>query len=557
MTENTQNISNPRLPFKIGVDPEFLMFNGKKALDAKTIITGFLKSNTEIEPKDMGFYLKDIGEIGWDGASSTGELRTEPGDDPEIITERLRKLINFMLLHLPAIDFTTLSIGSPIGGHIHIEIPEEKMGPKEEEENDSSSLPIKKPEDIEKEREINRIKKLISTFLMPIYASEHRISSISRMTETKYGKADDFRWHERQNNILTAEKKYTIEIRGISAEWLTTPKLTNATLAYVATIVNEIMKNNQKLIREKVVLKTKGHIDAIQTLMLSDFRIMEKFMIDRIKRLVRKFELYDKFKEEIEFILNPAKAMREKEKNGWNIGYGWKFKENKNPTKKDLMSSKKLIKNIANVNQNAIENGFTIPYNDDYNISFFAKAMADRIISQNWKLKNEYFLFGLREKINGYVAMRTDNQQFFTMPENGERKILLEICQKMTNRFQNEINIPSNAIKIDPKTGKIIVNGRNQIIIGIPYEDRTRNNVKNLINLIWQIENKKLETKDHKEFTLKKEKMDDKNETILKNAELSNNFLAEENIITNVSEREIENALEDDYSYATPISPQN
>ena len=64
-------------PFMIGADPEFLMFHGAKAVDAKAVLTEFLKNKPTILSAQAGFKIEGVGEIGWDGASSTGEIRPD------------------------------------------------------------------------------------------------------------------------------------------------------------------------------------------------------------------------------------------------------------------------------------------------------------------------------------------------------------------------------------------------------------------------------------------------------------------------------------------------
>ncbi|MDO8640171.1 MAG: hypothetical protein Q7R33_01385 [Nitrosarchaeum sp.] len=477
-----------QLPFNIGADPEFLFFHGTKALDASEILTNFLSNQPNIrkapannQGQNLGFAIENLGEIGWDGAASVGELRPTPSHGPADLTEKIRQLITIMYSKLPALDITTLSIGHPIGGHIHIEIDRNKAYQDKGERITSQKM-----------AELNRIEKLIATYLMPIIASEHRLCSNGRLTATKYGKADDFRWENR------SDTKATIELRGISAEWLTSPKIANATLAYTAVITHEIFNRNQELIKENFILRTKNHISSMQELMLLDYNIIEKSIVNNIKRTVKNFEFYPLFKEEIDYILKPQEVLKEKTKYGWNMVNGWQLNKNKKqPTKKALYSNHNVTSKLNKENQVLIQRNFDIPYNDDYNVTFFAKAITDRIAALNWNLKYEYFLYGLKKGIEGYSAMDCQTTTFFQIPTNTEHTNIQNAAQKMSEKFEQCIG---NAVKIDPKTGKIRQWGKNQIVIGIPYEPRTKNDTTTLIDLIWQIENNKIKAQKISNF---------------------------------------------------------
>jgi len=417
-TTTKPKIKERKLPFKLGADPEFLLFHGNRALNARGLLESFLKSKTGLRGGGGGYRMEGIGEIGWDGASSTGELRPEPADSPEGITQNIELLIKTMHKHLPFLDYTTLSIGASIGGHIHIDVPNHlvqspgsnnsirptrtyapgEIQPERPEDNTGTwGLAPRNITVREQQSEMNRITKLLATFVMPIIASEHRISSTGRLAGS-YGKADDIHW-DRQNN-----GQGTLEIRGMSAEWMTSPKTVLSTMAYFAVIMNEVVKHNKELILEQAILKTKGHINAVQQMMLSDYQIIEVAIVKSLAKTIQQFELYKMFKEEVDFIMHPHAVMAEKEKYGWTLTSGWDLNEQgKNPTKKDIFSNKKIASRLKNADHVAIEEGFSVPFNDDYNVALFAKSITDRIATINWKLTNEYFLFGLKKRNRGIL----------------------------------------------------------------------------------------------------------------------------------------------------------
>jgi len=489
-------IEKRKLDFKLGADPEFLLFHGTRALNAQNLMKNFMKRKAGLRESNMGYTITGAGEFGWDGAASTGELRPEPEDSPEGLTQNMKILIEAMFKHMPFLDYTTLSIGSPIGGHLHLDVPgklvrnirhdfeEEEDAFDEDEENNRIT---KK----EQQAEMNRITKLLATFSMPIIASEHRISSTGRLQGGSYGKADDVRWDRRGDGG-------TIELRGLSAEWLTSEKTCLATCAYFAVIINELVKRNTELIKDEAILKTKGHIKAVQMMMLSDYSVIENAIVRSLAKTVKKFELYPKFKTEVDFILNPHAVMAEKEKHGWTLTSGWNLGDTaKPPTKKDIFSNKKIVNKLKSTDHVAIEEGLTVPFNDDYNVSLFAKSITDRIATLNWKLNNEYFLFGLRKGIQGYAAMQCKSNKFFVTPENGGQSTLKETCDKMAKKFES---LTRNNIRIDPKTGKTRRWGLNQVIIGIPYDPRAENDPKELLELVWELEKQNMEAKDLEQF---------------------------------------------------------
>lgn len=490
-----------KLSIKIGADPEFLMFHGTKAINAQSLMNNFMKSKTGLRHGNLGYTIPSAGEVGWDGASSTGEIRPLPSNSPEGLTKNIGILLKTMHKYMPFLDYTTLSIGNPIGGHLHLDVEPHlvaRIGTDYEdgdfisEDNDeepSTETNTKRVTKKQQQAEMNRITKLLATFVMPIVASEHRVSSTGRLAGN-YGKADDIRWDKRDG-------QGTLEIRGMSAEWLTSEKTTLSTIAYFAVVMNEVSKHNKELIKAEGVLKTKGHINAIQLMMLSDYSVIENAVIRSLTKTIKEFELYPQFKEEVDFIMDPKAVMAEKEKHGWTLNSGWNLgNQGSTPTKKDIFSTAKINKKLKSADHVALEEGLTVPYNDDYNVQLFARAITDRIATLNWKLNNEYFLFGLKKGIKGYIAMKCKENTFYTIPENGNHSAHKATCEKMSQKFHKY----GQQIRIDPKTGKTRRWGINQIIIGIPYNPRVENDPKQFLELIWELEKGKMEAKNIDHF---------------------------------------------------------
>lgn len=459
---------NKTFPFKIGADPEFLMFHGSRALHASAVIDSFLK-NKHIRKLSMGYFIPDNGEIGWDGADSTGEFRPLPSNKPAELTRRLGRLIEIMHANIPLLDYTTLSIGAPIGGHLHLDVPTNLNIPPTTEGNTPKTLTS------------NRIEKLISTFIMPIIASEHRISSVGRL-RAGYGKPDDLRWAMRGENNL----QQTIEVRGLSSEWITSEAIAYATIAYIGVVWHEILKNNALLIRQPAILKTKNQITTIQETMFSDFILVEEAFMRGMRALIKKFELYKEFQTEVDFILSPKAVIKMKKASGWNLSDGWHFGNGKKqPLKRELLSQRKVAARLKSSRLASIENAFDIPFNEDYNVALFANAITQRIAAFSWKLQHEYLLFGLKKGIEGYAVMHMANGHFFSIPQNSNHDATDTTCKRMAKRFNEKI---LERLRIDPKTGRVNPKPENQILIGIPYDIRAENNVKSLISLVIDIE---------------------------------------------------------------------
>ena len=69
--------------FKMGADPEFSFIFGNKRIHAAQLLS---KLNN-------GSYRCDKGELGYDGASATAEIRPKPELDPAVLTEDIGVLL--------------------------------------------------------------------------------------------------------------------------------------------------------------------------------------------------------------------------------------------------------------------------------------------------------------------------------------------------------------------------------------------------------------------------------------------------------------------------------
>lgn len=456
------------LPFMVGADPEFSTYYGDMVIDAEPIIKEYFTKNG-IATSERGF-ISEGGEIGYEGTRLI-EIRPKPNISPAEVTKNIGLMIADLHTNIPFISMSSLSLSKPAGGHIHLDIPTQK--------------PSKKIE--------NRITRILATYLIPILMSEHRVCTLSRYKNSSYGRINDIRWGENNGK--------TVEVRGLTSEWITSPHITESTFAYIGVIWNEIKNNHSKLVKQDFILHNNTLSDAIQEMIFANFKMCESILMD-IKNNIQGFELYEQYKTECDFILSPKKVLAEKEAVGWNLVSGWNLDKNcatKITRKSDLLSETIVKKGLEKINlDNLTSHGtLSVLYNNDKNISIFAEAIQERIAGLNWVLKNTYILFGMKENINGYLAKQTNTDLFWSLPYNMPENYH-ETITKMEQRFKDYIG--NTKLYIEPKTGRVShSNSTNRILVGIPYTDRQTKNTKNLLSLMWNIEkgSMKLETENN------------------------------------------------------------
>lgn len=456
------------------------MFYGKKAAPAKRVLQSFLKK-TRLEETPMGFRVEDRGVIGWDGHNATGEIRPKPSKDPKKLAENIGMLYSKIYEHLPFIDVTTLSIGETVGGHIHLEIPQSKI----EEITDNKALQTK-------------FGKVIATLLIPILASEHKLCAASRYS-TSYGKATDLRIGTTGEN----NEAHTVEVRGLTAEWTVTEEIANATLAYLGVVWHEMLNNINKITKNPLIFRNNTQITGTQEMLLSDYRPMINALVTEAHTLVKTFELYPLFKEEVDLIMDYEAVKKKKEEVGWNVNKGWNFTKTPKLTKKELLKERVISKRLKEINYENVRGDFSLSYNEDYNVEMFTNAVSERIAALNWGLKNEYFFFGLKKEDVGFLAANLGEDKFFSVPSNRSKEKTLDTLTKMRNRF---MEFRGTSIRINPKTGKTIGGKREYIMIGIPYDIRADKNVKPLISLLYDIEQEKLKPRKYEDIPTISEK---------------------------------------------------
>jgi len=466
--------------FTLGADPEFNMIMQGRRLNTRSTMTSILDKNKEYtKTRDgMGYTAGKEGAIGWDGASATGEIRPAPATTADKIAENLEEIFKKFTKAAPLFDLSTLSYFGVVGGHIHFSIPTEYRTA----------------------QKIANIHKKVASLYLPILMSENRINLQIR-SKIGYGRLGDHRpqfyarvCNENGNNIPDG-----YEFRTPSAEWLTTKKIALSTMAYAGTIYNEVINHPEKIKElNDIFFKTEKQAEALQMLAMSDYESLTLGLFKRIKKEIKNFEFYPEYKEEIDYILNTEQVIKDKQRAAYNILNGWGMREEKeNPTKKDLLSTRKLNKKLESVNMDMMNSLVNITYNNDVNVETFKKAIVERTAVYNWRLKHTYFLFGNKKGLDNYIVFDNAANMY-----NGVDKVktvkdkeaITTLYCKIKDKFEaagaeiyrtgnREIQMMIAGINPEKEEMK-------KIFIGIPYGDRIKENVKEFIKIIYELENK-------------------------------------------------------------------
>lgn len=480
--------------FKLGADPEFVLTMQGRKVDAKQTMElilakkpGFTKSRDGI-----GYDIEPFGNIGWDGASSTAEMRPKPSNDPQEITNNIGGIFKGFTKHIKICDMSVISEYSPVGGHIHLEVPKGERWSTEKR---------------------SQIHKRLASFYFPILIAENKVNLNLRIKQG-YGSLRDYRMEEKFK-YEDGTPGWTFEFRCPSAEWLATPKITNATLAYMGVIYHEILNHPKNFAKySDIIYKSDKQGEALQTLAIMEFSLLTESMLNKIKKYVRKFEMYDSYKQEIEYIFNPKQVMKDKQKANYNIAVGWNLVGNSIPKKSEILASKKKIKNIAQVKDfDMLKNVMNVHYNDDKNVGIFAEALKDRIAAFNWKLKNNYFIFGMRKGIEKIISKNL-RDDYLTGREIIKTTSDMDEVEKLFNKMNQKFNSNNGIIgkaTLDFGTGKIKDMRENIIMIGIPYNMRVEEDIKEFLNFIWILESGEITKKNNKKHA---ELIDDSHLTV-------------------------------------------
>ena len=459
--------------FKIGADPEFNLTMQNRKVDAQQTIEFALKGKRNIKKTEsgMGYEMENFGNLGWDGSSSTAEIRPKAAHTPQELTANIYGILKETSKHINLFDMSTISEFGPIGGHLHFEVAKGETWSKSK---------------------IDSIHRKMSSFYLPILLSENKINLNLRIRQG-YGSLSDRRVEEKFK-YPDGTRGFTYEFRCPSSEWLTTPKLTLATLAYMSVVYHEIIYKPKSFSKySDVIYKSDKQGDALQTLAIMEFDLLTKQILNKIKKYIKEFEMYEHYQEEIAYLFNPAKVFKDKANAEYNVSLGWNL-NNKNiqPKKTDILSSKNNFrKKTKNENLDEIKKVMNIHSNDDTNVVLFTEALKDRVSAFHWKLKNNYFIFGIRKGINTIVAKNYLGDYLAgkeIIKTTSDLEIMNNLFGRMINRFSSDNFQSAEQTVIDFKTGKPKNLKETSIIIGLPYDMRIKEEIKPFLELIWNIE---------------------------------------------------------------------
>lgn len=442
-------------PFKftLGADPEFSIIFGNRKISAQSIIESIMRKEhmptAELESQ-MGFATRQ-GMIGFDGHAVTAEIRPKPSSDPKELSSIIGGLITELYKKIPFFSLTVSNEYGPVGGHVHLSLSNEIT---------KNSL--------NKNAATARIHRLMSYFCLPLFLGEDPTNSaIRRYKGMRYGELTDYR-------ISKFDEHYTYEYRPLTAEWILTPKLCQATLAYMAVVYDQILRN-KNLEQQTHGFANGAQIEAIGVLLDTKMDFVTDHLLHRIKKQMRTFAKYPEWKQDIEYILNYKRIRAEKQKHKMLIENGWGLVA-KQPTNFRQISSQRTLKKLAATNDVDLDpliNSIYMPYNDDLHVASFISLLKQTLIVNRWQLNKSYMFFGLRKSIPDFiVAIATS--------DGGQ-----ELCDNKFIKNSADYVICRNTID---KIAQRFERSKKTIYVGIPYELRIKQLFLPFLKKIWELE---------------------------------------------------------------------
>lgn len=446
-------------PFKMGADPEFnftIQNKQTSRLRADNLMKDFFKDKSS---SNMGFEIEG-GNAGWDGSSATGELRPKPEKSPAKLAANLGAMYKEITKRGPrAIKMSILSTLAPVGGHIHFEL-------------DTVSKAMS-------DQKARQVCKRLSTFYIPLMLGENKQNTLVRM-QTSYGKFSDWR----------REGGPTYEYRTPSAEWQTTPKIAEATLAYMGTVWYEAVHKPLSFRGCKAVYNNDRMGDALQGLVAREYDVLNDAIVKELKSTIKTFKYYEMFKEEIDYILDYKKVLADKQKAEFCINKGWELNEEVTATKKTFNNEVIINKQLKDMDIDRWLNLFNIPFNPETNVGDFVDALKKRILAFDWSMKNDYFMFGMRKGIEKPIVLSPKG--FVVGSDQIKTQRDLDCVTETFDRMRAKIRGRSAAGET--------------FIIGLPYSQRMERNVRPVMELIYELE--KMPEKFEKVMTPNKHRSD-------------------------------------------------
>lgn len=438
-------------PFTLGADPEFTILIGGRQSIANSFFQAIFRN--KYPSGNQGYNVTPNINVGYDGSAATGEIRPAPSNSPAKIVEYLKDGFAATVKEMPIVDLVTSSKRAPIGGHIHIGI-----------ENPSQPY-------------LTALHNCIASFYLPLMVGEDIVDLNFRRENGSYGRMSDFRSE-------THGGARTYEFRTPSAEWLTTPKIALATLAYIGAVYNECYKNPTEFSKKyaNVVWRSAEQGNALQSMLLTNYLGPIQTVINDIKKAVRNFEFYQEYKNEIEYLFRPQQVLLDKQKAQFNIVKGWGL-EPKLPAQRDILNTKLVNQKADSINLDTFDELVNVASNkNDKNIELFSSELKKRVLTFGWKMNNNYFLFGLRKGIKDFMIFNKAHEflyhgsQIKTMSD-------AEAAEDVVQRIDQKFKMDPSADFSDKQSSM-----RRHVMIGIPYSLRQSSNVRPFLKMIFDLE---------------------------------------------------------------------
>jgi len=466
----------PKIDFKIGADPEFIIQCQDKTIHAGNLLEDlYIKRSKINEVLTLNFRTNEIhskgGNFGCDGYSLIGEVRPKAGT-PEQVVNNLRNIFSDFAQIGSLFTLNTTSNKEPIGGHIHLELPKV----------DGEYI---KPE----EKTMNQWQKTLASFYLPLLMGEN-VKNLEIRKNAGYGRPSDHR---------ISCNGATLECRTPSAEWLTTPKIAHATLAFFATLWHEIHHNPKNILKhKKIIVKSFSQANSLREMVVSGHQVAE-YSAKKTKKAMKNFLLYPLFKDEINYLFNFKQVMKDKLNAKYDILTGWGLKTNQVKVNSQNIVTDNNTPTLLSDLTNIMAEVTGTSYNADLNVAVFVKELEKKVEQFAWPLKNKYFLFGLQAGIPNFIAINITNgsrDKMLMGAEMVKTKSDIDYLQNTLNKIYNRVcKNSSNATKI---------------MLGIPWKVRKERNIKSFINAIYQIENNKCPNmKNYSDLTHSQELIND------------------------------------------------
>ncbi len=436
-----------KLPISIGADPECNYMVGPQSIGASGLLGTLFAGNAE---SYRGFKCEG-GGIGQD-AGDVGEFRPTFAWSVKKLVENMKMMLGEIHKRGRIISASTKNDRHAIGGHMHFGI------------SDTGAA-------------LAKIHRQLSVYCLPLMLGEDPTNVAKRMSGSSYGKIIGDSGY--RSEVKGSHRTY--EIRFLTAEWLTTPKIMAGVFAYMVTILHEIKAHPENFEKEKDILfKNDIQANAFQQLTVSEYMGFAVQTMKTIRKHIRSFELYKQHKNEINYIMRPHQVLRDKRKVDFDIMRGWKFLTEKSPNKKYLNNKNLIKRKLKDIDTDKLKTLLDFSYNDDTHVAQFVDELINRVLAFSWSLKNRYFFFGLRKGFEYPVI----SNGYHEILEAKDIKTTSDLA--MVGQFMGTVTS-----KLSSKS-KFNTYGaaRSTIIVGLPYEMRIKKDIGAFIDLILELEGK-------------------------------------------------------------------